>query len=72
MIADLITQGVTGAKGYVAEPYTTAVAKPDIMFDRYTRGYNLAESFYMASQLLKWRDVVIGDPLCRPYAADGP
>jgi uncharacterized protein (TIGR03790 family) len=72
MIADLISQGVTGVKGYVAEPYTTAVAKPDIMFDRYTRGYNLAESFYMASQLLKWRDVVIGDPLCRPYAPDGP
>lgn len=71
MIADLIAQGVTGVKGYVAEPFTPAVAKPDIMFDRYTRGYNLAESFYMASQLLKWRDVVIGDPLCRPYAADG-
>ncbi|MEP6494270.1 MAG: TIGR03790 family protein [bacterium] len=71
MIADLIAQGATGAKGYVAEPYTTAVAKPDIMFDRYTRGYNLAESFYMASQLLKWRDVVLGDPLCRPYAPAG-
>jgi uncharacterized protein (TIGR03790 family) len=70
MIADLIAQGVTGVKGYVDEPYTVAVAKPDIMFDRYTRGYNLAESFYMASQLLKWRDVVIGDPLCRPYASD--
>ena len=72
MIADLIAQGVTGVKGYVSEPYTIAVAKPDIMFDRYTKGYNLSESFYMASQLLKWRDVVIGDPLCRPYAPDGP
>jgi uncharacterized protein (TIGR03790 family) len=72
LIADLITQGVSGVKGYVDEPYTVAVAKPDVLFDRYTRGYNLAESFYMASQLLKWKDVVIGDPLCRPYAADGP
>jgi uncharacterized protein (TIGR03790 family) len=72
MIADLIAQGATGAKGYVEEPYTVAVAKPDVLFDRYTRGYTLAESFYMASQLVKWRDVVIGDPLCRPYAADGP
>jgi uncharacterized protein (TIGR03790 family) len=72
LIADLVTQGVTGVKGYVDEPYSVAVAKPDILFDRYTRGYNLAESFYMASQLLKWKDVVIGDPLCRPYAPDGP
>ncbi|MEP6763359.1 MAG: TIGR03790 family protein [Gemmatimonadaceae bacterium] len=71
MIADLIAQGVTGVKGYVDEPYTVAVAKPDIMFDRYTRGYNLAESFYMASQLVKWKDVVIGDPLCRPYSGNG-
>lgn len=67
LIADLIEQGVTGVKGYVSEPYTFALAKPDILFDRYTSGFNLAESFYMASQLIKWKDVVIGDPLCRPY-----
>jgi uncharacterized protein (TIGR03790 family) len=70
MIADLIHQGVSGVKGYVDEPYSTACAKPDILFDRYTKGYNLAESFYMASQLTKWKDVVVGDPLCRPYAKD--
>ena len=27
-------------------------------------GRNLAESFYAASRFLKWKDVVIGDPLC--------
>ena len=57
----------TGVKGYVSEPYTFALAKPDILFDRYTNGMNLAESFYAASQFLKWKDVVIGDPLCDPY-----
>ncbi len=67
LIADLIGQGVTGVKGYVSEPYTFALAKPDILFDRYTDGFNLAESFYMASLVLKWKDVVIGDPLCNPY-----
>lgn len=67
LIADLIEDGVTGVKGYVSEPYTLALAEPDILFDRYTRGFNLAESFYMASRLLKWKDVVIGDPLCSPY-----
>lgn len=66
-ITDLIAQGITGVKGYVSEPYTFALARPEILFDRYTKGYNLAESFYMASLVIKWKDVVIGDPLCRPY-----
>jgi uncharacterized protein (TIGR03790 family) len=68
LIADLIESGVTGAKGYVSEPYTLALAQADILFDRYTAGYTLAESFAMASPLLKWKDLVIGDPLCAPYA----
>jgi uncharacterized protein (TIGR03790 family) len=67
LIADLIESGVTGVKGYVHEPYTFALARPEILFERYTSGFNLAESFYMASLVLKWKDVVIGDPLCRPY-----
>lgn len=66
-ITDLIDQGVTGVKGYVSEPYTFALARPDILFDRYTKGFNLAESFYMSSLVIKWKDIIIGDPLCRPY-----
>lgn len=68
LIADLIEQSVTGVKGYVSEPYEFALAKPEILFDRYTSGFNLAESFYMASMVVKWKDIVIGDPLCSPYA----
>lgn len=69
LIADLIAQGVTGCKGYVSEPYVDSIAHADILFDRYTSGYTLAESFYMASFCAYWKDVVIGDPLCAPYAA---
>ena len=72
LITDLIAAGVTGIKGYVSEPFTFALAKPEILFDRYTSGRNLAESFYAASMVLKWKDVVIGDPLCRPYAKQRP
>jgi len=68
LIADLIEGGVTGVKGYVSEPYSAALARPQILFDRYVSGYTLAESFYMASPLIRWKDLVIGDPLCRPYA----
>jgi uncharacterized protein (TIGR03790 family) len=67
-IADLIRQGVTGVKGYVSEPYTIALAEPDVLFDRYLRGATLAEAFYAASRMILWKDVVIGDPLCAPYA----
>ena len=69
LIADLIAQGATGVKGYVSEPYTFALCRVDVLFDRYTSGRNLAESFWSATPLLKWKDVVIGDPLCAPYAA---
>jgi uncharacterized protein (TIGR03790 family) len=66
LIADLIAQGVTGAKGYTDEPLLQAIASPSILLDRYTRGWTLAESFYAASRFVGWEDIVIGDPLCRP------
>lgn len=66
-IRDLIGNGVTGVKGYVTEPYTFSMCWVDILFNRYTRGYNLAESFYMSFPITRWNDVVVGDPLCRPY-----
>ena len=66
-MVDLIAHGVTGAKGYTDEPLLQAIASPTIVFDRYTVGYTLAESFYAASHFVGWEDVVIGDPLCSPY-----
>ena len=66
-IGDLIAGGCTGVKGYVSEPYVVACCDVSNLFDRYTRGYNLAESFYAASPFIYWKDLVVGDPLCRPY-----
>jgi hypothetical protein len=63
LIADLIEQGATGAKGYADEPLLQAVASPSILFERYTRGWTLAESYYAAARLIGRQDVVIGDPL---------
>lgn len=62
LIADLIAEGISGVKGYVYEPFSNAIARPQVLFDRYIAGYNLAESFFMASYLVSWMDVVIGDP----------
>jgi hypothetical protein len=36
--------------------------------DHYTSGCTMAESFYAASHFVGWEDVIIGDPLCTPYA----
>jgi len=66
-IAVLIRNGVTGVKGYVAEPYLAATADPYRLWGRYSTGGNLAEAFYSASASIGWRDVIVGDPLCAPY-----
>jgi uncharacterized protein (TIGR03790 family) len=67
LIADLIHDRITGVKGYCDEPLLQAVASPSILFDRYTDGWTLAESFYAASRFVGWEDIVVGDPLCSPY-----
>lgn len=67
LIADLISGRVTGVKGYCDEPLLQAIASPTILFDRYTSGWTLAESYYAASRLVGWEDIVVGDPLCCPY-----
>ena len=68
LVADLIAQGASGVCGYVSEPYVAYTTYPDILFDRYTKGFNLAESFYAACPMLFWKSVVIGDPILAPYA----
>jgi len=65
LIADLISEGVTAAKGYVYEPYSNAMADVNILFPMYTNGFTVAESFYASSYFLGWMDVVIGDPKYR-------
>lgn len=67
LVGTLIRDGVTGAAGYVAEPFLTAAVRPDILFPAYLRGLNLAEAFYSALPGLSWQSVIIGDPLCAPF-----
>ena len=67
LIADYLAEGVTGAAGYVDEPYLQACARPQILFPAYVSGLNLAESFYSSIPDLSWKAVVIGDPLVQPF-----
>ena len=68
LTGDLIRDGVTGAAGHVAEPFLDATIRPDILFPAYASGFNLVEAFYMAMPSLSWQTVVVGDPLCTPFA----
>lgn len=69
LIADLFACGLCGAAGYVSEPQVGTASYANILFDRYAKGYNLAESFYMACPQMMWKTVVVGDPLMAPYAS---
>jgi len=67
LIGDFIRDGVTGAVGYVDEPYLDATIRPEILFPAYVSGRNLAEAFYAGMPYLSWQTLVIGDPLCAPF-----
>jgi len=71
-IADLIHQGVTGVHGDVTEPYLDAIPDPSQVFPSYVSGRTLAEAFYSGLDPIAWKEVVIGDPICRPYASTSP
>ena len=55
-------------KGYVYEPYLTAVSSPSVLLSSYASGYNLAESYAAANTMIGWMGVVVGDPKMSPYA----
>jgi len=67
VVADLISEGATGAKGYTYGAFATDAAPTELVFDIYTDTskiipYNLAESYYLGMSRLSWTNVVIGDP----------
>ncbi|MBT4982842.1 MAG: TIGR03790 family protein, partial [Euryarchaeota archaeon] len=68
LVADILEDGASGIKGYVYEPYLTAVASPSVLLSSYSSGYNLAESYAAANTMTSWMGVVVGDPKMSPYA----
>jgi len=68
LIADLLEDGVSGVKGYVYEPYLTAVGSPSTLLSMYAQGFNLAEAHAAANLQTSWMGVTVGDPKMAPYA----
>ncbi|MBV9009544.1 MAG: TIGR03790 family protein [Verrucomicrobia bacterium] len=63
----LLARGAAATVGNVYEPYLELTAHLDILNDRLLHGFTFAESTYMASRVLSWMNVSLGDPLYRPY-----
>lgn len=64
----LVDRGAAATLGTVYEPYLTLTAHLDIFQNRLMKGFTFAESAFMAVGALSWMNVVVGDPLYRPYA----
>lgn len=69
LTADWVRDGATGAAGNAYEPYLDGCVRPQILFAAYLSGRTLAESYYLALPYLSWQSVILGDPLCAPFAA---
>ena len=67
-LTELIKAGAAGSSGTVIEPYAIQPKFPDPqLYVHYARGLSLAEAFY-ASVTGPYQLLIIGDPLCQPYA----
>lgn len=63
-----LRQGFTATWGATGEPYTWGYATGDSFFGHFWRGYNFAESAYLANSFNNWMMTFIGDPLYSPKA----
>lgn len=67
-LSEFLKYGAAGASGTVIEPYSIAYKFPAPFIQvHYARGCTLAESFYQ-SVSCPYQLLVVGDPLCRPWA----
>jgi uncharacterized protein (TIGR03790 family) len=68
-LTELIKAGAAGSSGTVTEPYSLQWKFPHPrLYVHYASGLSLAESFY-ASVPGPYQLLIVGDPLCQPFAA---
>jgi uncharacterized protein (TIGR03790 family) len=68
-VGPMVARGVTATAGNVYEPYLQLTHRPNLLLRALSRGKMFAEAGYFALQALSWQEVLIGDPLYRPFAA---
>jgi len=63
----LIARGAVATTGAVYEPYLQLMHRPHLMFEELAKGARLGDAAYAALPALSWQNVLIGDPLYRPF-----
>jgi uncharacterized protein (TIGR03790 family) len=67
----MIEEGVAVTIGPVSEPYVNSFPLPEIFFQYLTEGnLSLAECYILSVPYLSWKQVLVGDPLYRPFGPD--
>ena len=67
-LSEWLRYGAAASSGTVTEPYAIANKFPSPMMQvHYARGCTVAESYYQ-SLLCPYQLLIVGDPLCRPWA----
>lgn len=65
----LLKRGAAVSFGNVYEPFLQGCHDFGVFYDRLLKGYTVAEAQLMATPMISWQEVVFGDPLYRPFAA---
>jgi len=66
-VAGALADGLAFTAGSVFDPSTQGVNAFDDLYRYLHMGYTWAESAYMCLRFVSWQNVVIGDPLYRPF-----
>lgn len=65
----LLQRGAAVTFGNVHEPFLGGCHDFGVFYDRLLKGYTVAEAAAMSIPMISWQEVVFGDPLYRPFAA---
>lgn len=67
-VGALLQRGAAVTAGNVAEPMLGTCLHYDVFYERLLAGYTVAEAALMATPVVSWQGVILGDPLYRPYS----
>lgn len=66
-VGALLQRGAAVTAGNVAEPMLGTCLYYDLFYERILAGYTVAEAALMATPVVSWQGIVLGDPLYRPF-----
>lgn len=66
-VGPLLSHGAAVTFGNVFEPYLSLTIHFDILNKRLLEGFTVGEAAWSATPALSWMNVVLGDPLYRPF-----